>query len=156
MTEVEANRNVLRERIRKAGYVGNRDWANLQPLVPVEEFFAEGVNESAVGNSRIVQFGIAAFAALLGEIDRRDDVSDVVVEIDDDFDGGWPHCGYIFVATACSAAEIALWFAAIPPGLVLRAAGPFVRARVIRLEDIDVAPGYQLWALWWNDDMDEE
>jgi len=87
MTEVEANRNVLRERIRGAGYVGNRDWANLQPLVPVEEFFAEGVNQSAVGNSRIVQFGIAAFAALLSEVERRDDVSDVVVELDDDFDG---------------------------------------------------------------------
>ena len=126
--------------------------------MPVAEFFAAGVNERAVGNSRIVQFGIAAFAALLSEIGCRDDVSDVAVEIDDDFDDGWPHHDYIFIATACDAAEVALWFAAVPPDVILPAGGrgPWVKARAIRLDEPNIAPRYRLWALRWYEDIDYE
>lgn len=157
-SRVEANREVLRERIRLSGYVLRRDWCERQPLVPVEEFFAEGVTERAIGNSRIARFGVHAFAALLREIERRDDVSDVAIEIDDDFDDGWPHCDYIFVATAGGADDVARLFAAIPPDTILRAGelGPWVKARTIRIEDLTIAPGYRLWALRWIEDWPDD
>jgi hypothetical protein len=78
-----------------------------------------------------------------------------VVEIDDGFDDGWPHRDYMFVATACGAAEVVRLFAAISPDLILPAGrrGPFVRAGVIRLEEIDITAGHQLWALSWDHDL---
>lgn len=155
MSDTEANREALRERVRQGGYVFERDGANRQPLVPAASYFADGVTDAAIGCRRILRFGVPRFAALLAEIGRRDDVSDVAIEIGDDFSLGWPERGYLFVATTREAEEVRGWFADIPPEVLLVCRDGFVRARVIRAEDLEVAPGHRIWALSWERDLYE-
>ncbi|MFK3781556.1 hypothetical protein [Agrobacterium sp. NPDC089420] len=156
MSLVEANQQVLRERIRQADYVGQRDWANCRPLVSPREYFALGVTNNAIGNSRILQFGVLNFVTLLTEIGQRDDVSNLVVEMDDDFSEGWPTRDYIFVATSRDAETVSKWFAGIPPDTMLECQGGFVRARAIRIADIAAAPNHRIWALNWNLNLDDQ
>ncbi|MEB2844310.1 hypothetical protein GAO09_12760 [Rhizobiales bacterium RZME27] len=151
---IEANRNVLRKRVRQAGYIWARDFANMQPLVSIEEYFAEGVNEEAFETECIPRFGIAAFARLLTEIRERPDVSDVVIEMDDDFETGWPRHDYIFIATSRDAPEVTAWFGEIAPDAIFSVGTThgFVKARSIRIQDINLAEGYRAWALRWHSD----
>lgn len=155
MSDPEANRDILRERIRRSGYVGERDGTYRQPLVPAGEYFAEGGTDAAIGNRGILRFGVSRFVALLAEIGGRDDVSDVAVEIGDDFGFGWPDWGYLFVVTSREAEEVRDWFAAAPPEVVLECWNGFVRARTIRIEDLTVVPGHRIWAVSWPRDLHE-
>jgi hypothetical protein len=157
LNDAEKNRNGLREYIRQAGYAFLSHGANMQPLVSIEDYFAEGVNSEAFEAECIPRFGIAAFARLLTEIRERADVSDVVIEMDDDFDTGWPRHGYIFIATSAETAEVKTWFGKIPPDKILsvQTTHGWIKARTIRIKDINIAVNYRVWALLWRDNLQD-
>ena len=157
---IHHNRMNLLRIIAEQGYVRNRDWADRLPMVSIEDFFCEGIAREATPNLAILSLGVAGFRDLLLKIRDRDDVADVVVQIWGlDEDEAWPSLAYIFVATSRSRETVRNWLGAAPPDLILRCGGvesPFVRARIIRAEEIKTRPGYQIHALSYVENMDHE
>jgi len=158
--DVQRNRSNLRRLVHEQDHVFKRDGTNRLPIVAIEDFFTAGITRHAVPSRAILTFGIEAFRDRLMDVRGRDDVADVAIQIwgfgeEED----WPTLGYIFIATSQPRSTVTTWLEGIQPDAILRAGGvdkPFVRAQIIRAEAIRTRPGYEVHALFYERDSEED
>ena len=87
------------------------------PVVPLELFFAGNEDAASIGPNLDPHPGVDAFHRVLREIRERDDVSDVVLQVNEVLEGGdeWPYVDAAYVITSASADDVHRWAAELHP-----------------------------------------
>jgi hypothetical protein len=100
--------NLLAEIELQGGYEG----VGPEPVVSLEQFFADNVDLGSIGCNLNPHPGIATFYRVLRGIRDRPEVDDVLVGITQVPENGeWPVADHVYVITTASPAEVAAWAA---------------------------------------------
>jgi hypothetical protein len=102
-------RQELIERIQALGEDAN-------PVVPLDLFFEGNEEEASFAPNLWPHPGIPKVYSVLRSIRERDDVDDVVVQIDEVLpDPDWPYASAVYVLTSATAEQVHEWASAIEP-----------------------------------------
>jgi hypothetical protein len=87
------------------------DFDRPRPLVTIEEFFDGNDDPASIGYNLPDPPMPAEFAELLSSIARRDDVTDVRIEVKDlEIEDGWPSSDSIWIFTTAPLETVKGWF----------------------------------------------
>jgi hypothetical protein len=89
--------------------------ADAYPVVSVDLFFDGNNDPASIGPNLDPHPGIRTFERVLEEIRRRPEVSDVVVQIDELIEGGWPYASAVYVTTTATPEEVHRWVTELQP-----------------------------------------
>jgi hypothetical protein len=93
------------------------------PVVPLDLFFTGNEDEASFAPNLEPHPGIARIYTVLQSIRQRDEVDDVLVQIDEVLpDPEWPYASAVYVITSATVEQVHEWAASIEPD-ELEAAG---------------------------------
>jgi hypothetical protein len=103
----------LRRLLDQIGQLGGQE---AYPVVPLELFFSGNDDVASFAPNLEPHPGIAKIYSVLRSIQDRDDVSEVLVQIDEVLDPPeWPYASSVYVITSASAQDVHEWAASIQP-----------------------------------------
>lgn len=139
-------KDVLMKRIAEQVDLGSR-WER-PVLVSVDEFFnGNDVLGSFAANACTEEIDVCQFHDIFKEIENRDDVRGVWIEIVDiDDNDEWPYSDTGYLITSASESEINTWFGeGFPSDIRLVSDDEEVRNYIVINES-----GFNLYSLWWD------
>ena len=107
----ERNENLerLNDRIEQLG------GPDAYPVVPVDLFFDGNNDPASIAPNLEPHPGVDAFGRILRQIRDREDVSDVVMQIDEVIPGEWPYASGVYVITRARPEMVHEWAAELRP-----------------------------------------
>jgi hypothetical protein len=99
--------------IDRIDQLGGEDAA---PVIPLDLFFEGNDDEASFAPNLEPHPGIGTIYAVLGSIKEREEVANVIVQIDEVLpEPEWPYASAVYVLTSAPAARVHEWAAAIEP-----------------------------------------
>jgi hypothetical protein len=139
-------RQKLIAEIRKQGNPNN---ANAPPIVVgVREFFTGNHDIGSMGANLVPTPPIERFHAVLRQIEDREDVQAVLIQIAEvewNTPGIWPYSDNIYVLSSASRGSVRQWLSELRPDEVYEGY-PFGKPPAAP----DVKPGMKVYGAWWD------
>jgi hypothetical protein len=128
------------------------DGADAHPVVSIDLFLAGNDDPASIGPNLEPHPGVRAFERVLKDIRDRQEVSDVVVQIDEVIEGEWPFASAVYVTTAATPEEVHRWAAELQPDEYVGEAdaiGPWLGGGKPPGAP-DVPEGHRVVTLYWD------
>ena len=116
-------------------------------LLSLEDFFEGNEDEGSIGCNLVPYPGLDQFYSVLKSIRAREDVQDVLVEInciDDEF--SWPFSESIWILSKASEAEVMEWMKPLQPDEIWQGWGEAGKPGA----GPDPGEGVSVYGLWWD------
>ena len=119
------------------------------PLVSLEDFFIGNDDMGSIGCNLFEHPGLEFFFERLLEIRARDDVQDVLVEINEvveDHEEMWPFSDRVYILTSAAKEEVVAWVAPLTPDEI---EDGFAFGRRSEYAP-ELQEGVKVYGVWWD------